>query len=396
MVRQAVVWAAVLLSAATALADGGYFELVEFVGTAWSVDQRAVIVYEEGAETLLLQTRYEGDPGDFAWVIPTPGLVSRAEVAEGDETVFDVLENLTAPRAYVEDHGGGCWGYGCASEGGAGDGGTYNAVNVWDQFSVGGYDVSVLSAEDSAELATWLADNGYKVPASAGETIAHYTDKDWYFVAVKVHQAQQSGGIGGGRERMQPLRIRFAADTPVFPMRISSVSTREQVGVQLYTLAPHRMRGTNYNTGPVRLQRPFDPDAEAFDDYYESQLRLTTDTLGVRSLAVEYAGPLPGPELTAIQDALGLAKGGEYYVTRLSTFIEPENMTQDVELAYAASDTSFRVTSGSSSTQIASVKLSFVGLWLVGLTLHARDRRGRSRKWRPALLLATVLIALAV
>jgi len=385
-----------VLSVATALADGGYFQLLEFVGTARSVDQRAVIVYEEGVETLLLQTRYEGDPGDFAWVIPTPGLVSRAEVAEGDETVFDVLENLTAPRAYVHDHGGGgCW-YGCASGGGAGDGGTYNAVNVWDQFSVGGYDVSVLSAEDSAELATWLTDNGYKVPVSAGETIAHYTDKAWYFVAVKVHQAEESGGAGGGRARMQPLRISFATQTPIYPMRISSVSTREQVGVQLYTLAPHRMRGTNYTTGPVRLERTFDPDTEAFDDYYESQLRLTADTLGVRSLAVEYAGPLPAPELGTIHDALGLTDGGEYYVTRLSTFIEPENMTQDVELAYAARDVSFSVRAGSSSTQVASAKLGFVGLWVLGLTLHARDRRGRGRKWRPALLLATVLIALAV
>ncbi len=379
-------------------ADGGYFfQELQSGSTAASADQRAVLVYLDERETLLLQTRYEGEPGDFAWVIPTPTRVGRQDVVEGAEEVFEELARSTAPRGYVwESGGGGCMVAGCAgSEGG---GGTREAVSLWDQFSVGGYEVSVLSADDSAELARWLGDNGYEVPSAAEPVIHRYTEKDWFFVALKVREAAAGGTAppepGAPRRRMGPVRITFATEAPVFPMHISAVSTREQVGVHLYVIAPHRVRSTNYTTGQVEASRPFNSRTESFEDYYESQLRGTVSALGPRSLAVEYAGALSAEQLGRVAEPLGLNVSGSYYLTRLSTFIRPEHMTEDIQMVSAVTDAPFRFEAGASPTAVAAAKTAFCGLWLLGVVLHGRAARRRTT--RAALLLATVLVALAV
>jgi hypothetical protein len=285
---------------------------------------------------------------------------------------------------------------GCA--GGEGGGGTREAVSLWEQFSVGGYEVSVLSAEDSAELTRWLGDNGYGVPAVAEPVLRRYTERDWFFVALKVREAAAAGtappGSGAPRLRMGPIRITFATEAPVFPMHISTVSTREQVGVHLYVIAPHRIESTNYTTGQVEESRPFNPRAESFEDYYESQLRGTVRALGPRSLAVEYAGALSAEQITAVAEPLGLDVSGSYYLTRLSTFIRPEHMTEDIRMVPAPTDARFRFETGASPTAVATAKTAFCGLWLLGVVLHVRAARRRAT--RAVLLLVTVLVALAV
>src|SRR5438876_6028405 len=54
--------------------------------------QKAIIVYDQGREDLLLQVRYEGPLEDFGWVIPVPGLPT---VEKGSMEPFYELSELT-------------------------------------------------------------------------------------------------------------------------------------------------------------------------------------------------------------------------------------------------------------------------------------------------------------
>ena len=65
-------------------ADGGYFHrpVQAQAGVGYSADQRCIVVYDRfsGMETMVLETKYEGRPGDYAWVIPVPNLPGRSDV----------------------------------------------------------------------------------------------------------------------------------------------------------------------------------------------------------------------------------------------------------------------------------------------------------------------------
>ena len=50
----------------------------------------------------------------------------------------------------------------------------HEAVKIEAQFSVGEYDIVVLSATDSTALDSWLHQNGYKIPAGAEPYLRPY------------------------------------------------------------------------------------------------------------------------------------------------------------------------------------------------------------------------------
>ena len=45
-------------------------------------------------------------------------------------------------------------------------------VTIEAQYSVGEYDILILSAQQSAGLETWLRQNGYRIPAGASSVLA--------------------------------------------------------------------------------------------------------------------------------------------------------------------------------------------------------------------------------
>ena len=58
-------------------------------------------------------------------------------------------------------------------------------------FTVGEYDIVILSAKQSDGLETWLHDNGYRIPAGAAKALAPYIQDMKFFVA-KVNLKEQA------------------------------------------------------------------------------------------------------------------------------------------------------------------------------------------------------------
>ncbi len=377
-----------------AWADGGMFPWLS-AGSAASVDQRAIVVFDDGRETLILQTAYEGDGSDFAWVIPIPTLLGSGDISTCDAAVFDELYYLTEPSAYGGGHSAQAL---CGCGGGGSEGQEFRSVRVWDTFQVDDYELAILSATESEDLEAWLNDNGYAFPPGHQAELDHYVGAEWFFVAVKISPSvtqdrsdddlppDVGGGYGEEGQEMRPLRLCFATPEPVYPMRISAVSTRDEVEVLLYVIARYRVTATNYNTQEVALTSEFSGDD--FPAYYEQQFRSTLAQAGAGSLLVEYAGPL-GAYLTDRYGAeLGLGPG-TFYVTRLRTYLRPEHMQQDVLLAQAASDDRFDIRIAAAPDalrpRLAGVGLLFLAAATLGLV--SGDRRALLR----LLLLAAII-----
>ena len=390
-----------------ALADGGFFP--EFAGSADSADQRAAIVYEQGRETVILQTAREEGEGGFAWVIPTPTQAKQADITEGDPRLFDELFWLTEPRSY--HYGGGVL-TGCSGDS-DGREEQYAGVNVWEQFVVSDYEVAVLSAEDSGNLGKWLTDNGYGVPESAGDLLGHYVAKDWFFIALKIDSPPRgdigpvppdpgegygpSGGLGpgdGGQgEEFKPLQISFDTPQIVFPMRISAVSSRDEVSVLLYVFAQHRVEGANYPT--TQVQAGADWPGGDFADYYEGKFQQALATVAPSGLVTEYAGKVGEWWIKSHQDMLPLNPSGKYFLTRLRTYLGPEDMQDDIVLTAAASDDEFSVMLASADPATSPLRLVMSGLLLLGIVLSGR-RRGKGWELKRALFGGLLVLVLLV
>ena len=320
--------ASILVASVSALADGGYFPVVH--GIAETADQRAVIIDRGGAETIVLQTGYDGDASEFAWVIPTPTqLAGAGAVGTADPDLFRALDDLTAPR-YYQPAGGGSGVCGCsASDGSDGAGPPARGdVTLWDSFSVENYDIAVLSAQESNDLATWLDDNGYGLSAGAENVLSYYVGRQWFFVAIKLRPSQVGGG--GGAEELRPLALTFATSELVFPMRISRVSTTERVEVLLYVISDHRVRSSNYETAEIEARSTWRGDS--FEAVYDGWFERTITNAGGTALVVEFAGELPSWWLNdpPFDDMMAGASGS--YVTRLRTRLTPAQMAEDITL----------------------------------------------------------------
>lgn len=64
-----------------------------------------------------------------------------------------------------------------------------------------------------------------------------YVDQKWEYVAVRLVPREQGATLGG---ELDPLRISFASDRLVYPMRLSRLAKSAQA-LGLYVLADHRM-----------------------------------------------------------------------------------------------------------------------------------------------------------
>ena len=395
--------AAVLLLACAAhvWADGGFFgELAE---SATSVDQRAVVVFDGDRETLIIQTAYDGDATDFAWVIPVPALVGADDIGTVEPAIFEDLYYLTEPSAYVYT---GRAITGCG--GGNQQGQDERTVRVWTQLQVDGYDLAVLSATESADLQKWLNDNGYAFPAGHEDELAHYVNKAWFFVAAKINpNADQDdgredpqppgGGLGGddgngqAKDQMRPLRISFPTTELVYPMRISKVSTKSEAEILLYVIARHRVVSTNYNTDQVNLTSDF--RAGNFPQYYEQQFRGNLARAGAGSLMVEYAGPLSKYWLDRYQEDLGVGGDG-FFVTRLRTYLQPGQMEQDVVMAQAATDDRFVIQVDMMADR-GNLRIAR-GAVLLLLALAIGITSGRRRRFLGGVLLIAIIVLLII
>src|SRR4029450_9725713 len=65
-------------------------------------------------------------------------------------------------------------------------------VTVEAQYTVGEYDILILSAQESSGLETWLGENGYRIPAGASSVIGSYLKQNMRFFVARVNLQEQA------------------------------------------------------------------------------------------------------------------------------------------------------------------------------------------------------------
>jgi hypothetical protein len=280
-----------------------------------------VVLMRDGTRTVLsMQNGYQGPPKDFAMVVPVPVVLHKENVKTLPHEVFDHVDQLTAPRLveyWEQDPCSTVNGYGKAHMAAAGGGlgglsgaGTRSPplVKIEAQFSVGEYDIVVLSATDSTALDAWLHQNGYKIPDGAEPYLRPYVQLGMKFFVAKVDVSRvRFERIGNGPEQaiLSPLRFHYDSDAFNLPIRLGLINSGGTQDLIVTVLARgQRFEVANYNN--VAIPTNIDVSDATRGQFGAFYTTLFDQTLAKhpRSVITEYAwashscDPCPTPPLS--------------------------------------------------------------------------------------------------
>ena len=233
-------------------------------------DATQVVLMRDGTRTVLsMQNSYQGPPQDFAMVIPVPVVLQKENVKTLERGVFDRIDKLTAPRLVeyweqdpcprpmpmMEADGAGGLAYKSAPMGAPMASAPPPLVKIEAQFSVGEYDIVVLSATDATALDTWLRQNGYKIPAGAGPYLRPYVQMGMKFFVAKVNAAKvKFERVGNGPEQaiLSPLRFHYDSEAFNLPIRLGLINSAGTQDLVVTILARNqRYEVANYDNVAV-------------------------------------------------------------------------------------------------------------------------------------------------
>lgn len=259
-----------------------------------------VIIARNGDRTVLTMANdYRGDVKDFALVVPVPTLLSEDQVHVGEPEIIDRLDSFSAPRLVEYFDANPCETRRfralpqTAETSAVGDaarlrGGNALGVTVEAQFSVGEYDILILSAEESQGLETWLRQNDYKLPANASRLLQPYIRQNLKFFVARVNLEEYESG---GFQSLRPLMIAYESPRFMLPIRLGTLNATGEQDLIVYLLSPRgEVELTNYRTVkiPSDVEIPEFVKAE-FPDFYKSMFQTAYQRENKRVAFLEYA-----------------------------------------------------------------------------------------------------------
>jgi len=246
-----------------------------------------VVLVRDGDRTVMTMSNdFRGEPKEFALVVPVPTFIEREQINVGDRSLVDHLDAFTAPRLveyFDEDP--------CrrlhpmtmaesARVGGTAGGQAQDAkslgVKIEAQYTVGEYDIVILSAEQSGGLTTWLKQNGYRIPEGAEDVLGSYIKQNMRFFVARVNIKEQAKL---GFTYLRPLQIAYESPKFMLPIRLGTVNADGPQDLIVFALTRKgRVETTNYRTVklptgtelPVFVKQRF---ADFYRDMFAEQVR---------------------------------------------------------------------------------------------------------------------------
>jgi hypothetical protein len=267
---------------------------------------------------------YEGEPSEFALVVPVPVALRKDQIHVGDRELFTHLDSYSSPRL-VEYYDpdpcprpfAGMMDREAASNLAAAAPMEAKAraelakslgVTIEATYTVGEYDIEILSATQSQGLETYLQQSGYKVPEGAHRALQPYIRQNLKFFVAKVNLKEQART---GLSYLRPIQFAFESPRFMLPIRLGMINAQGPQDLIIYLLTQNgRVETTNYRT--VKLPTGMDLPTyirDDFGDFYKAMFGEQVRRNDMTAVFSEYvwnlgtfcdpcsAPPLSGDEL---------------------------------------------------------------------------------------------------
>jgi hypothetical protein len=260
-----------------------------------------VALVREGNRTVMTMANdYQGNPKEFAVVIPVPTVLQRGQINVADKALVDHLDAYSSPRLVEYFDPDPCqppyprmMPNAAMSAVGARDESARLrskslGVTIEAKYTVGEYDILILSAKESSGLETWLVENGYRIPSGASAVLGSYIRQNLKFFVAKVNLKEQSRL---GFTYLRPIQVAFESPKFMLPIRLGTVNANGPQELFVYTLTRNgRVETTNYRT--VKL--PSDAEVplyvkDRFGDFYKAMFTNQVRRENMRAVFLEYA-----------------------------------------------------------------------------------------------------------
>lgn len=258
---------------------------------------QVVLVRDDDKTVLTMVNDFKGNPKEFAMVIPVPTFLERDQIHIGNKAIVDHLDAYTAPRLveyFDEDpcrpiHRFKEAAMAPMSAAGSADNRAKSlGVTIEAKYTVGEYDILILSAEQSTGLQLWLSENGYRIPENAEKILGSYLKQGMRFFVAKVNLEEQSKL---GFSYLRPIQVAFESPKFMLPIRLGTLNAEGTQELFIYTLSRKgRVETTNYRTVklPTGMDLPIFVKNE-FADFYRAMFSKQVEKEDMRVVFLEYA-----------------------------------------------------------------------------------------------------------
>ena len=212
-----------------------------------------VAIAHAGNRTVLTMANdFQGEVKDFAIVVPVPVVLRKDQIKVAEPKIIERLDAFSAPRLVEYFDEDPC------------DQRMYDravpspsaapqmaqeanrarkdslGVTVEARYTVGEYDILLLSAKESDGLQTWLTQNGYKIPKGANQLLKPYIRQKLKFFVAKVNLAEYDKA---GYQSLRPLQIAYESPRFMLPIRLGMINAKDAQDLLVYVLSPRRTNG---------------------------------------------------------------------------------------------------------------------------------------------------------
>lgn len=260
---------------------------------------QVVLVRDKDRTVLTMANDYQGDASEFAIVIPVPTLLQRDQIHVTEPAVIEHLDAYTAPRLVEYFDGDPCVQYEYSAMNDAvkrsmpaamemEEKARQQGVTIEASYTVGEYDILILSAKESSGLVSWLRDNDYKLPKGADRVVGSYVKQGLKFFVAKVNlKAHEQMGYS----YLRPLQVAYESPRFMLPIRLGTLNARGKQDLYVYALTrTGRVETSNYRT--VRMPSNVNvPEfvKEEFGEFYRAMFQKQQTVNNDRAVFLEYA-----------------------------------------------------------------------------------------------------------
>ena len=263
---------------------------------------QVVVARDEDKTVITMVNNFKGDLKEFAMVVPVPTVLEKEMVRVIDPKVVEHLDAYSAPRLVEYYDSDPCMIALMEKEAKVmaapmaaarmADARREQAaslgVRIEAQYTVGEYDIIVLSAKESQGLETWLKQNNYNIPLGASQALAPYIRSDMKFFVAKVNLKEQGQS---GFTSLRPLQFAFESPRFMLPIRLGMINADGPQDLLIYFLTKqYRVEVTNYRNPKLPSDQEVPPYIkQEFTKFYTDMFRTATSKENSQAVFTEYA-----------------------------------------------------------------------------------------------------------